>query len=49
VKDFLKYQIPAWLTGEKAIEIYSEIKDLTHQFAQEVILLFLSLTVYLGL
>lgn len=36
VKEFLKQDIPSWLTPERAIEIYQEIKDLTHNFAVEV-------------
>ena len=29
VKDFLKQDIPSWLSAERAIEIYTEIKELT--------------------
>jgi hypothetical protein len=29
VKEFLKVDIPSWLSPERAIEIYQEIKDLT--------------------
>ncbi len=36
VKEFLKQDIPSWLTGEKAIEIYSEIKQVTQRYAEMV-------------
>ena len=36
IEDFLNQQVPAWLSGEKAIEIYQEIKDLTMKMADEV-------------
>ena len=35
VKEFLKQDVPQWLTPEKSIQIYSEIKDLTQFLAQE--------------
>ena len=36
VKDFLKYQPPNWLTSQRAIEIYEEIKYITQEFAENV-------------
>lgn len=36
VKEFLKQDVPSWLTAERAIEIYSDIKDLTQRFAEQV-------------
>lgn len=35
VKDFLKSQPPSWLTGQRAIEIYQEIKELTQKLAEQ--------------
>lgn len=29
-------QVPAWLSGERAIQIYQEIKELTMRFVEEV-------------
>jgi hypothetical protein len=34
VKEFLKCDVPSWLTADRAIEIYSEIKELTQRFAE---------------
>jgi hypothetical protein len=32
VDEFLNQHVPGWLSGEKAIAIYQEIKDLTMNF-----------------
>eukprot|EP00347_Sterkiella_histriomuscorum_P002589 403367560 len=34
IKDFLKHQPPKWLVGQRAIEIYQEIKEYTQSLAQ---------------
>jgi hypothetical protein len=36
VEEFLNQNIPTWLSGEKAIEIYKEIKELTMKMVEEV-------------
>ena len=36
VEDFLSQQIPSWLSGEQALKIYQEIKDLTMEMVEEV-------------
>lgn len=36
VEEFLSQSVPGWLSGEKAIEIYKEIKELTMQFVDSV-------------
>lgn len=36
VHEFMMQQVPAWLNGEKAIQIYNEIKELTMRFVEEV-------------
>ena len=36
VEEFLSQHVPGWLSGEKAIEIYKEIKELTKQFVESV-------------
>ncbi len=35
VEDFLSSNVPAWLSGEKALQIYQEIKDLTMTMVQD--------------
>ena len=39
VEEFLNQNVPGWLSGEKAIEIYKEIKELTMQFVDSVCVL----------
>jgi hypothetical protein len=34
VEEFMMQKVPAWLSGEKAIEIYQEIKELTLNLVQ---------------
>ncbi len=36
IEEFLSSKIPAWLSGEKALQIHSEIKDLTLNLVEEV-------------
>jgi hypothetical protein len=36
VEEFLSQSVPGWLSGEKAIEIYKEIKELTMQYVDTV-------------
>ena len=36
VEEFLSQSVPGWLSGEKAIEIYKEIKELTMQYVETV-------------
>lgn len=36
VEEFMNQQVPPWLSGEKAIAIYQEIKELTMRFVEEV-------------
>lgn len=36
VEEFTSQPIPEWLTGEKAFQIYQEIKDITMRFVDEV-------------
>jgi hypothetical protein len=35
VEEFLSSNVPAWLSGEKALQIYQEIKDLTMGMVDE--------------
>ena len=36
VQEFMMQSVPAWLSGEKAIQIYEEIKNLTIEFVDDV-------------